>query len=118
MLREEATKHIKAAAKIAIDAGYSSDIVDACALAVRALEQEPKWVPLSERLPDENEELPYYLVTQIAFGCKGVRIVYYGTRLSKDHPCWYDYDSEYGYHEVYDIIAWMPLPTPWKESEE
>lgn len=42
MSREEAIEHIKATSKLAIDAGYDSDIVDACAMAVRALEQVPK----------------------------------------------------------------------------
>lgn len=41
MTREEAINHIKTVSKMAIDNGYTSDIVDACAMVVKALEQEP-----------------------------------------------------------------------------
>ena len=36
------------------------------------------------------------------------------------HKCgWYDYDSEYGYWEDTNVIAWMPLPQPYNgESED
>ena len=39
---EEAITHIKAACKIAIDAGYNSVVVDACAMAVAALRDDEK----------------------------------------------------------------------------
>lgn len=42
MTREEAIKHIKTISKIAINDGYTSDIVDACAMSVEALRNEPK----------------------------------------------------------------------------
>ena len=29
---------------------------------------------------------------------------------------WYVYDSEYGYVEVTSVIAWQPLPEPYKEA--
>lgn len=31
---------------------------------------------------------------------------------------WYDYDSEYGYYGVSDVIAWQELPKPYKETED
>lgn len=40
MTNEDAKNHIKAVSKMAIDNGYTSDIVDACLMAIMALEQE------------------------------------------------------------------------------
>lgn len=28
----------------------------------------------------------------------------------KNKPGWYDYDSEVGYFEIKDVVAWMPVP--------
>ena len=30
---------------------------------------------------------------------------------------WYYLDKEYGYCKVLNVIAWMPLPEPYKEGE-
>lgn len=32
--------------------------------------------------------------------------------------CWYDSDDEFGDCPYCDIIAWMPLPTPYREENE
>ena len=92
-------------------------------MAIKALEQEPGWIPVSERLPDDRKRC---LVT---FEAEHVDIMYYAQDLyrvdkydfcdKKDKAGWYDYDSEWGYHSRDDVIAWLPLPGPYKaESEE
>ena len=54
---------------------------------------EPQWIPCSERLPERNG---YYLVT----GRQGA----VNKRLYQD-GYWYG---------NWAIIAWMPLPEPWR----
>ena len=84
------------------------------------------WIPVSERLPEKDGE---YLVTVSSF-CglpQCIEVLSFATDLHKvdeyefpEHKCgFYEYDSEWGYLEVDDVIAWMPLPEPYrKESEE
>lgn len=88
------------------------------------LEQEPKWIPVTERLPKEHlcndgyiEPSDYVLVWG-DHGSYGVSR-YWGNRRSKsERPDTYrDWtDLEW---VVEKPIAWMPLPKPYKaESEE
>jgi hypothetical protein len=65
-----------------------------------------KWIPCSERLP---EEYGNYLVTSD----EDVDIGTFTPNTAKWSGC----DAD-GFYWVYDIIAWMPLPEPYKESEE
>lgn len=86
-----------------------------------------RWIPVWERVPEERG---VYLVTQKAIFSGHVfrRIVGYAPNLhdvdeydfaDKKRPGWYEYDSEWGYRELDDVIAWMPLVEPYKvESEE
>jgi len=101
-------------------------LCDAYDMAIKALEQEPKWIHISERLPEKDGE---YLVTVSSF-CglpQRIEVLSFATDLHKideydfpEHKCgFYDYDSEWGYLEVDDVLAWMPsLPEPYKEESE
>jgi hypothetical protein len=95
-------------------------------MAIKALEQEPKWIPASERLPEKRGD---YLVTQKATFTDYVYISVAGYALNlydvdeydfadKKRSGWYEYDSEWGYRELDDVIAWMPLIEPYKAESE
>jgi len=80
------------------------------------------WTPVSERLPEDG----IYLVTvERIVGKSRVEIKSFAKDLNKvdefdfpNHKCgWYDYDSEYGYWEDTNVIAWMPLPAPFEPQE-
>lgn len=72
-------------------------------------EQEPKgeWIPVSERLPeDETEVLVCSNLNNIAV-CIGSR----STEI-KGAFIWYTSSWMFG-----EVVAWQPLPKPYKESE-
>ena len=81
--------------------------IDACKGAIELLEQT-RWIPCSERLPDIDDA------------------VLVDDGLDMFVAWWVDDGLEAGWHsfdESYDpdrpILAWMPLPEPYKtESEE
>jgi len=73
--------------------------MDGFDMAIDALNQTA-WIPVGERLPDDFEHV---LVT-LGNGYDGVT---YDWRSNGD---WYDWGKS--------IIAWMPLPEPYKGGED
>ena len=101
-------------------------------MAIKALEQAPKWIPVSERLPEDLEPVnitwvnhepePYYHdIKDKNFVATG--IYYRGQWYWYSTTC-ADYLGEYGSNEVdkvddaVEIVAWMPLPKPYKVDEQ
>ena len=84
--------------------GEYTDYGEFLVAAIEALqEQERKWIPVSERLPKEYETV--IGVTDLNYYCIAVYCKQYGFR-----------SMDVGVES--DIIAWQPLPEPYKESEE
>lgn len=80
----------------AYERGYAQGKADA----------EPHWIPCSERLPGKEG---YYLITEECLGFVGVDTRYYYT------------ERDSGYWSLYEngtVIAWMPLPEPFKGVTE
>lgn len=79
---------------------------------IKAYEQT-RWIPVSERLPKEEG---IYLVT-FRSECKAYLVGYGTCRMSvrgkKIGYGWYDLHDAV-YFDEKSIIAWMPLPEPWK----
>lgn len=104
---------------------------DALQLAIIALQNQPVWIPVSERLPEElvpvnvtwinrNPE-PYYAeIKDVPFACTAV---YYNGKWYWWSSVCTDYLEEYREYNVdlvdkyIDIVAWMPLPETYRESE-
>ena len=77
-----------------------------CAIhkAIEMLQAEPsvypqKWIPVTERLPEDN--LKVFVSTKTAVGI-----------AAHNELGWYTPDTYFD-----GVIAWMPLPEPWKEGE-
>lgn len=72
--------------------------------------QEPKWIPVSERLPEEE--------TAVLISCEDLY-------LHRLNPCigwrngqyWNTFTAN-GYKQILYPTAWMPLPEPYKTESE
>ena len=102
------------------EANIKVDVSDVTDALVRAYEHglecgKPKWIPVTERLPDERinpntRDFEYVLCVTI-WG--DVRPFKYGTPIGqKDAHFW----NGAGYVDAY-VTHWMPLPEPPKDGE-
>lgn len=74
-------------------------------IAIDKIKQEPKWIPVTERLPEAGKEATRCLVT---VDCEGVVNDYTAIRT-------YFSDTK-DFNDV--VTAWMPLPQPYKAESE
>ena len=112
MTREEAWRRAKGCLYDTLSGKEADEIIE-------ALEQEPDWIPVSERLPEDGS---YLAAVKSIVGEPRISIRSFAKDLNKvdkfdfpKHKCgWYSYDSEYGFWEDTDVIAWCELPEPYK----
>lgn len=67
------------------------------------------WIPVSERLPKARESVILSTKEWTGEGC------YWET--TKDHVIWKGYRWNATYWDD-EVIAWMPLPEPWKGGDD
>ena len=90
--------------------------------ALPSAQPERKWVPCSERLPEEDTEVLISYRYKEGEGDTdhvNIDITSYGTvcfggreiHTLKEWRQPFDY-----FHANYEVIAWMPLPTPYREE--
>lgn len=73
----------------------------------------PQWTPCSKKLPDKIGD---YIVSDIYGQVFSSTFDYINKR--KDFGC-FGYDDEYGFFVEDDtVVAWMPLPEPYKKKGE
>ena len=76
---------------------------------------EQQWIPCSEKLPNTNG---IYIVTRRisdGFECRNITDACYFDGSNT----WHD-DTRVNHERKYlaDVLAWMPLPTPWEGGQD
>lgn len=95
--------------------GLLNDLQEALDTVEELQSQLPKWIPVTERLP--NGESDRYLVAYGFMSHLRVAICYYADNLETDNG-FYAYDDEHGFHGKTEARYWMPLPEPPKEETD
>ena len=76
-------------------------------MSIEALEQQPRWIPTSERLPEKDT----YVLATTRWGEVTIAEMY-------SENDWFIHEGATNV-ETDEIVAWMPLPPSYKaESEE
>ena len=79
--------------------------------AMPTIQPEPHWIPVTERLPkDGRQVLVYAMSVHYALAKYDEMRDADGTYKKQ----WVTFDAWKPYYTIKDVIAWMPLPEPYK----
>ena len=122
MTREEAIEYLTILGGIG---GITDKEAMALEIAIEALEQETRWIPVSEKLPNDRD---WYLgifkepdtgwINPIPFICD--YIGHETKATTKEHwilQGFTDRDEHIDYYFNLECVAWMPLPKPYEPHE-
>ena len=90
---------------------FDNQLSMAVCMAISALEHQltDGWIPVSERLPEENSRV--MICNSNGFVNLAEYKNYFGSMK------YLQYDNVMGsWHAYSEVIAWQPLPEPWKET--
>lgn len=89
--------------------------LEALRMAVRALEEKPRWIPCSERIPEmyaeELDDGIYYTSDAVLFSAADRVHVGFCVRYNNE-LFWEMQDG----HTCANVTAWMPMPESYKEN--
>lgn len=94
----------------------AADTIEMLSEKVRA-DRPQEWIPCSERLPSECDE---FLITWTASATNEPLLAfaeYEPDAFLVSGGKWYLEDDMREFKDV-DVIAWMPLPKPWKGADD
>ena len=80
-------------------------------MAIQAIEEQ-RWIPVSERLPKKTGW--YFITFKVYGGDYAVSEMCY----RKPENYWTDKDISKKVFDNNDVLAWKPLPQPYKEGDE
>ena len=77
------------------------------------VENKGEWIPVTEKLPKDHEEVLIYLSSsRITIGLYNSHVL----PLAPYKPIGWGVNAQTAVHNFCsdDVVAWMPLPSPWK----
>lgn len=86
--------------------------LEAMRMAVQALEEKPRWIPCSERLPEMHEEEfcdETYRTSDTVLFCTADRVHVGCCFRYNDELFWETEDGQ----TCANVTAWMPMPLPY-----
>lgn len=83
--------------------------------AIKNLPSAQQWIPCSERLPNTNGVYNVTRKISDGFECRNISDTCYYDGTNTWHD---DTRVNHGRRYLTDVIAWMPLPEPYKEERE
>lgn len=100
------------------------ELIDELQEAIEQDEKENGWIPVSEKLPEDEKECLvtlekvygtpeklYGIANYLKFGDAG-----YWNEKKYRYLEWDKHSDGHGGTRMYKVIAWMPLPEPYKED--
>lgn len=102
---------------------YETDICVSMLMEIEdapTVEPEPHWIPCSDRLPDKSG---IYLVTRGLNDCGAlwnrVFIINYSDLMGiiSERIWWRGNVGKSDFERLDDVLAWMPLPEPYREGD-
>lgn len=110
----------------------SRELIADLIASMPTIEAEPRWIPVTEKMPEENEAVNVTWVNHLPESYyKHIKDKHFTATAVFYRGDWYwwsdtlqDYLAEYGLCPIYrmdraiEVVAWMPLPEPYKEVEE
>ena len=81
---------------------------------VEALPSAQQWIPVTERLPENNRQVLVYAKSA------HFALAKYDEMREADGTYkmqWVTFDAWKPFYTIKDVIAWMPLPKPWEGGE-
>ena len=71
------------------------------------------WIPCSERLPEKEGAY----ITTLSGTLVGENALLVGWSYFES-DCWEEFGNSHWEEDEFNVIAWMPLPEPYKENED
>jgi len=112
--REQALAEVEELKKIHFDRVFVlSKVSDRIEQIPSADVRENRWIPVTEKLPKDHEEVLIYLSSnRITIGLYNSHVL----PLAPYKPIGWGVNAQTAVHNFCsdDVVAWMPLPSPWK----
>ena len=103
----------------AIDAVIKRDAncgIDSAEVLKALPSAQPQWIPCSERQPTENGE--YIITVEDGEGMFTTSLDWRQDWKEWGFLSYYGESDEPAWRRVTNVVAWMPLPEPYKEEQE
>ena len=81
-------------------------LIESCISDIKALPSAQQWIPCSKRMPEDGQDVLFYDIDNDVM--KG----YHVKGRPKTH-----FSQDGTYEDIKNVIAWMPLPEPWRGEE-